>query len=229
MNLSKTWGEWLTNHNDAEALDKNTNLVTAAAQQANNESKYVELLNENNGIAMMTKPAMENHVQLSFQHNHHGSSLLSQQKSLIAITGFDQGTPIEIESKHLHKTTNKTDSPSFNSILTTTDPANLAQLPTSTDNKIKFKSSVLLTPFLIGGLVDETDLSPANVFKILTTRIIQREEDLYLELKKNYKISQNIPDDAAETSYEPLRQDIRAETEQGYGDVVYFLYKLITN
>ena len=85
MNIPKTWSEWLIHHADAEALDKNTNLVMGAAHQANTADKYIELLHENNGLVMMTKPAMGRRLQFSFQHHYHGSFLLSQQKSLIAI------------------------------------------------------------------------------------------------------------------------------------------------
>ena len=156
MIIPKTWGEWLTNNADAETLDKNTNLVISAARTATNSEKYIELLHENNGVAMMTKPAMGNNLQFSFQYIHHGSSLLPQQKSLITITGFDQGTPIEIDPKHLYKSTTKTDTP-FGAIHSTTDPQQLSALTATSDNRVKFKSSVLLTPFLVGGLVEETD------------------------------------------------------------------------
>ena len=164
MILPKTWVEWLTNNADAEALDKNTNLVMSAARQATNSDKYIELLHENNGVVMMTKPVMGNNLQFSLQYIYHGSSLLSQQKSLIAITGFDQGTPIEIDPKHLYKATNKTDTPAFSAILSTADPQQLSALIATADNKIKFKSSVFLTPFLMGGLVEEGDLSVEKVF-----------------------------------------------------------------
>ena len=63
MILPKTWGEWLTNNADAETLDKNTNLVISAARTATNSEKYIELLHENNGVTMMTKPAMGNNLQ----------------------------------------------------------------------------------------------------------------------------------------------------------------------
>ena len=51
---------------------------------------------------------------------------------------------------------------------------------------------------------------------------------MFHELKNNWKASNNIADDADQSLYDPLRDDIRAETELGYGDVAYFLYKLIT-
>ena len=154
--------------------------------------------------------------------------MLSQQKSLIAITGFDQGTPIEIDPKHLYKATNKTDTPAFSAILSTADPQQLSALIATAGNKIKFKSSVFLTPFLMGDLVEEGDLSVEKVFRIITKRILQREEDLFHELKDNWKASNNIADDADQSLYDPLFDYIRAESELGYGDVVYFLYKLIT-
>lgn len=93
---------------------------------------------------------------------------------------------------------------------------------------MKFKSSVLLTPFLIEELINETDLSAENIFRALTTRIRQREEQLFIELKNDFKNSNNIGEDTDDTAYDPLRQDLRAESEQGYGDVIYFLFKLIT-
>ena len=223
MNLPKTWSEWLIHHTDAEALDKNTNLVMGADQQANNADKYIELLHDDNGLLMMTKPAMGSQLQFSFQHNYHGSSHLSQQKSLIAITGFDQGIPIEIETKHLHKSSNKTDTPKFDDIVETGDPATLSTLTATADNKVKFNSSVLLIPFLIEGLITETDFSAENIFRAFTTRIREREEQLFIELKTNFKNNNNIAEGADDEAYEPLRQNLQAESEQGYGDVIYFL------
>ena len=124
----KTFGEWIVKHPNADALDDNINLVSEAARKANTVTKYIELLTENENIVMMTKPAMGNQLQFSFLHKNHGSSLLSQQKSFIAVTGFDQGTLIEIDTQHLHKATNKTDSPSFSAILETETPADLQSL-----------------------------------------------------------------------------------------------------
>ena len=224
----KSWGEWLTTNPVAKELDDHTSLIMGAAQQANNSEKVVELLHENNSLVMMTKPAMGNHLQFSFQHANHGSSLLSQNKSLITITGFDRGTPIEIDTKNLHRAINKTDNPSFTSILNTPDPAQLSNIPPSTDNKIRFKSFVLLTPFLVGGLIPLDDPTAENAYRALISRTPQREEDVFNEMKDNYKVTKSLADDADPSLYQPLRDDIRAESEQGYGDVVYFLYKLLT-
>ena len=143
MNLQTTWGEWVVQHPNAEALDDNINLVSEAARKANNVTKYVDLLTENENIVMMTKPAMGNQLQFTFLHKNHGSSLLSQQKSFIAVTGFDQGSLIELDIQHNHKQTNKTDSPTFSNILETANPADLTALPTSSNDQIRFKSSVL--------------------------------------------------------------------------------------
>ena len=199
-----------------------------AAQTANNADKYIELLHENNGLLMMIKPAMGSQLQFSFQHNYHGSTLSSQQKSLIAITGFDQGIPIEIETKHLHKSSNKTDTPKFDDIIETGDPATLGALIATADNKVKFKSSVLLIPLLIEGVINETDLSAENIFRALTTRIRQREEQLFIELKNDFKNNHNFSEEVDDAAYEPLRQNLREESEQGYGGVIYLLYKLLT-
>ena len=215
MNLPKSWGEWLTNNADVEALDKNTNFVMTAAQQAKDKEKIIELLLENNDIVTMTKSAIGNHLQFSFQHMHHGSSLLAQQKSLTAITSFEDDTPIEIDTKHLHKATNKTDSPSFGAILNTADPTQLSTLTrththahaltrTHTHSQLlqitKLNSRVQYYSHL------SSCLAPENVYRILTSRILQREENLFTEFKDNYKITNSIVDNAEEILPAPSRR-----------------------
>ena len=191
----KTFGKWIVQHPNADALDDNINLVSETERKATNVAKYMDLLIENENIVMMTKPAMGNQLQFSFIHKNHGSSLLSQQKSFIAVTGFEKGTLIELDTQHLHKATNKTDSPSFSAILETANPAELQTLETSNCAQIRFKSSVLLTPFLVYKLIQEPDLSAENIFRILTKRILQREEQLFFEKKDEWKIANNIGED----------------------------------
>ena len=233
MNLPTTWGEWIVKHPNADALDDNITLVSEAARKANNVAKYVDLLCENENIVMMTKAAMGKNLQFSFLHKSHGSTLLSRQKAFIAVKGFEQGTAIEMDTQHLHKQTNKTDSPSFSAILDTANPANpanLANLRTSSNDQVRFKSSVLLTPFLVYRLINEPDLSIENIFRILTTRIKQKEEQLFFEKKDDWKTANNIAEDNEdENALEPLRLEIRAESEISYSDVIFFLFKLATN
>ena len=161
----KTFGKWIVQHPNADALDDNINLVSEPERKATNVAKYM------------------------------GSSLLSQQKSFIAVTGFEKGTLIELDTQHLHKATNKTDSPSFSAILETANPAELQTLETSNCAQIRFKSSVLLTPFLVYKLIQEPDLSAENIFRILMKRILQREEQLFFEKKDKWKIAINTGED----------------------------------
>ena len=100
-----------------------------------------------------------------------------------------------MDTQHLHKQTNKTDSPSFSAILDTANPADLHNLPTSSENQVRFKSSVLLTPFLIYRVIKEPDLSAENIFKIMTTRIKQKEEQIFFEKKGDWKQANEIAEE----------------------------------
>ena len=79
-------------------------------------------------------------------------------------------------------------------------------------------------------LIQEPDLSAENIFRILTKRILQREEQLFFEKKNEWKAANNVAEEnEEEDAVKPLRQEIRAESEISYGDVIYFIFKLLTN
>ena len=57
---------------------------------------------------------------------------------------------------------------------------------------------------------------------------MQKEEQPFFEKKEDWEIANNIDTDD-EDKLAPLREEIRAESEISYSDVIYFIFKMLTN
>ena len=85
-------------------------------------------------------------IQFSFLHSLHKSKLLNQQKCLLAVIGFERGTPIELDTASAHKTNKKISVPQFKAIIDCDTISEVKDIPTSANKDTKIRNPALILP-----------------------------------------------------------------------------------
>ena len=80
----------------AYELNTNASIVAAAFKNTKTSKTFIPLLTDNAPLVLISKASIGNDVQVTSFHTLYGSSLLSQKKSLLCLSGLTSGAPIEL-------------------------------------------------------------------------------------------------------------------------------------
>ena len=222
MNIPpSTWKAWLAQNTNNAQFD------SLAPDKCSTAPKITEFLTENNSLLLLTKPSVGSLLQYSFLHSQFGSSILKQDKTLLAITGLERGSPIEIDTSNLHKTSTVT-APLFTTLLDITDAQPLEGIPTPEDSKPQIRSCTILVPVLREEFAKNPSRSPEELLRQFIKRIREIE---------SYAIDVGYQTLRSETDTEALSQDQQNQVREAvsttllesFADNLYFLWSMATN
>ena len=221
-----TWQAWLHQHTHNEDFDNYAPNIAETLRKATNSQKICDLLTDNNPLLLLTKPTIGNCLQFSFLHSLQGSAILQQDKSLLAVAGLDNGAPIEIDPKDLHRSTQVT-CPLFETMLRVTDGKHVSTMPISDDNKVKIKNCAILIPTLRETFLKSPEASPTTNF----VKFIQRIHEIRLSAmdigRAKYMESRNTQALTEDQTTE-IAQTADATLHDSFANNLYFLWRLCT-
>ena len=228
MAVVRDWKLWLTEQKEAKELSQIVEQVTEAFKKANTEAKLCELLCENRALVLLSKPILGQNLQFTFLHQETGSKLLKPNRSFLAIMGFGEGTPVDLDKGNIHKATSKLAAPQFSAIVAGTSSAAVKDLPTSANVNISIRSTVVLVPALAKAFLDGDNLSPTAVMDRLLTCYKTLKQSTFDKCKDEYMKNKHIeqPDDAA---LAPLHDLIDKDMGATHSDLFYFMWLMLTN